>query len=71
MSSINCSNGSSNSSSIYDITQRIEEELTYIYEMRMKQFMDSSETEETVSGKNNQDKTNSLKDNKYFSMFAR
>lgn len=69
MSELKNSNGKNNSKSIYDITHKIEEELTYIYEMRMKQVVNPAE-----SKKNNSEKINSgnvLSTEQPISLFAR
>jgi hypothetical protein len=69
MSAIRNSNSSNNSKSIYDITHKIEEELTYIYEMRMKQYLNPSANKETVS---DQVKANEVtKNNQTISLFTR
>lgn len=49
MSNLNDSKTVNKSNSIYDITHKIEEELTYIYEMRMKQYINPLKDKETVS----------------------
>lgn len=67
MSALKNSTSNSGSKSIYDITHKIEEELTYIYEMRMKQYVNSSAKKEAVSEKNNE----ILKKNQTVSLFAR
>jgi len=69
MSESNNSNDKSNSKSIYDITHKIEEELTYIYEMRMKQIIKTSEPVNKVSEKINSG--NSRSANQTISLFAR
>ena len=51
MSNSTNSNQVNKSKSIYDITHKIEEELTYIYEMRMKQYINPLKDKETVSDK--------------------
>lgn len=68
MSDLNNSKGKTNSKSIYDITHKIEEELTYIYEMRMKQVINPSE-----SKSNNSEKINTAKvlSDQTLSLFAR
>jgi hypothetical protein len=71
MSVSNNSKGNNNSNSIYDFTQKLEEELTYIYEMRMKQNLKSSETSERNSDKINSNQSNVLKGNQSVSFLAR
>jgi hypothetical protein len=68
MSELKNSKGKTNSKSIYDITHKIEEELTYIYEMRMKQVINPSE-----SKKNDSEKINTAKvlSDQTLSLFAR
>ena len=69
MSESNNSNDKSDSKSIYDITHKIEEELTYIYEMRMKQIINTSESVNKVSEKINSG--NSRSANQTISLFSR
>ncbi len=71
MSEFDNSSVNNNFNSIYDITHKIEEELTYIYEMRMKQFLNSSEKKEKVSVEGNSNESNVLKSEQTVSLFAR
>jgi len=71
MGVFNNSKGNNNSNSIYDITHKLEEELTYIYEMRMKQNLKSSETTERNSDKINSNQSDVLKGNQPISFVAR
>ena len=71
MSVFKNSKGNNNSNSIYDFTHKLEEELTYIYEMRMKQNLKSSETSESNSDKINSNQSNVLKGNQSVSFLAR
>jgi hypothetical protein len=71
MGVFNNSKGNNNSNSIYDITHKLEEELTYIYEMRMKQNLKSSETTERNSDKINSNQSDVLKGNQPISFLAR
>ncbi|MCX6156508.1 MAG: hypothetical protein WCK13_10215 [Ignavibacteriota bacterium] len=69
MSTLNNSNSNSNSKSIYDITHKIEEELTYIYEMRMKQYINPSADKDTLNG--NVKSNEVVNNNRTVSVFAR
>lgn len=68
MGTLDNSIGSNNSKSIYDITNKIEEELTYIYEMRMKQVVNSLAKKVTSNDSN---QSNVLNGNQTTSFIAR
>jgi len=71
MSLFKNSKGNNHQNSIYDITHKLEEELTYIYEMRMKQNLKSSETKASNTEKINSNQSEVLKGNQTISFVAR
>lgn len=71
MNTFNNSIGNNDSKSIYDITHKIEEELTYIYEIRMKQYVNSAEIKESSSDAMKQKQNDILKNEQTTSKFAR
>jgi uncharacterized protein YfkK (UPF0435 family) len=71
MGLFNNSKGINNPDSIYDITHKLEEELTYIYEMRMKQNIKSPKSSDGNTDNINTNPSNILKDQHTISLLAR